>query len=73
MPTTKTRINISMPDEVRDILQRVAKRDRVPEATKAARLLEIALELEEDRFWNEVAEKRDTQTARFVPHARAWK
>lgn len=62
-----------MPDEVRDALGSLAKRDRIPEATKAARLLEVALELEEDLVWDRVAEKRDKKNACFVPHARVWK
>jgi len=73
MPTTKTRINISLPDAVKEMLRKLAERDCVPEATKAARLLEIALELEEDSVWDKIAEKRDTKQAHFVPHVRAWK
>ena len=73
MPTTKTRINISLPDEVKEALSKLAKRDRIPEATKAARLLEVALEVEEDLFWNKIAEKRDKKQTRFITHASAWK
>ena len=73
MPTTKTRINISLPDEVKEALSKLAKRDRIPEATKAARLLEVALEVEEDLFWNQIAEKRDKKQTRFITHASAWK
>ncbi len=73
MPTVKARINISLPDEVKEALQKLAKRDRLPEATKAARLLEIALELEEDLAWAKIAEERDKKTARFVSHTQAWK
>ena len=73
MPTTKARINISLPDEVKEALSKLAKRDRMPEATKAARLLEVALEVEEDLFWNQIAEKRDKKQARFITHASAWK
>ena len=73
MPTIKSRINISLPDEVKEMLCKLAKRDRIPEATKAARLLETALELEEDLIWNQIAEKRDKKPARFISHVRAWK
>jgi predicted DNA-binding protein len=73
MPTAKSRINISLPDEVKDALQRLAKRDRLPEATKAARLLEVALELEEDLAWVKIVEARDKKSAKFVSHAQAWK
>ncbi len=72
MPTLKSRINISLPNEIKEALQKLAKRDHVPEATKAARLLEIALEVEEDLFWNEIAEKRDKKQAQFISHANTW-
>ncbi|MBI2639831.1 MAG: hypothetical protein HYW90_02975 [Candidatus Sungbacteria bacterium] len=73
MTTTKTRINITLPDEIKEALSKLAKRDRTPEATKAARLIEIALELEEDQSWDKIALKRDRKGSRFVGHTRAWK
>jgi len=73
MPTIKSRVNISLPDEVKEALEKLAKRDRIPEATKAARLLEIAIEMEEDLFWNEIAEERDKKQTKFISHAVAWK
>lgn len=73
MPTIKTRINISLSNNVRDALTKLARRDRVPQATKAARLLEIALELEEDQIWDAIAKQRDTKTARYLSHNKAWK
>ncbi|MBI3495054.1 hypothetical protein HY065_00290 [Candidatus Berkelbacteria bacterium] len=72
MPTTKMRINISLSDSVQDALAKVALRDRVPTATKAARLLEVALELEEDQVWDTIAQRRDSKNARYVAHRRAW-
>lgn len=72
MATTKTRINISLPLELRTGLAKLAQRDRVPEATKAARLLEIAMELEEDQVWDVIAQARDVKSARFIPHSKAW-
>lgn len=72
MPTMKARINISVPDEVRKALAKLARRDRMPQATKAARLLELALELEEDQVWNTIAVRRDTRHARYLPHKKAW-
>lgn len=72
MPTLKTRINISLPFEVHRGLAALARRDCVPRATKAARLLEIALELEEDQIWNMIASARDVQNARYFSHNKAW-
>lgn len=72
MPTVKSRINISVSDEVADAITRIAKRDRMPTATKAAFLLASALEFEEDTVWNKIAEKRDKKRTRFVSHKKAW-
>ena len=72
MPTTKSRINISLPDETKAALKRLAARDRIPEATKAARLIEVALEIEEDAVWDAIARQRDKKGARFVSHRIAW-
>lgn len=73
MPTIKTRINVSLSDSVRDALIKLARRDRVPQATKAARLLELALEIEEDQIWDTLAKKRDIKNARYFSHEKAWK
>ena len=62
-----------MPDDTRDALAKAARRDQMPEATKAARLLETALEIEEDAFWETVARQRDTSKGRYLPHDKAWK
>ncbi len=73
MPTTKKRINISISKELDSALRTIAKRDRVPEATKAAQMLQIALELEEDKILSEIAERRDTKGAKYISHKQAWK
>lgn len=72
MATLKSRINISLSDEIKEALQKISRRDHVPTATKAARLLEVALEIEEDKVWNNLAEKRDVKTTRFLSHKKAW-
>jgi hypothetical protein len=72
MPTTKTRINITLPKMVETALLKIAERDRVPTATKASELLQIALEIEEDQVWDDLASKRDSNKAKFVPHDQAW-
>jgi len=73
MATTKKRINISVSKEVDDALGRLAKRDQVPQATKAEHLLRMALEIEEDEVLDAIAAKRDTAKTRFVPHSSAWR
>lgn len=72
MTLIKTRINITLPEEVRAGLAKSAQRERIPQATKAARLLEIALEMEEDLVWDKIAQARDSKRAHYVSHAKAW-
>ncbi|MBI2574000.1 MAG: hypothetical protein HYV78_01235 [Candidatus Wildermuthbacteria bacterium] len=73
MSAIKTRLNISLPSDIREALKNIARRDRMPQATKAARLLETALELEEDQVWDAIAQQRDTKTARYIAHGKVWK
>ncbi len=73
MLATKTRINVSIPREARRALERLAKRDEMPEATKAAELLMRALEIEEDEVWDAIAGSRDRPGAKFFSHDRAWR
>ena len=73
MSTAKTRINLSLSDSGRDALTKLARRDRIPQATKATRLLEMALELEEDQIWDIIAKQRDVKNARYISHDKVWK
>lgn len=72
MATTKKRINISVSKDIDESLEKLAKRDQVPQATKAEHLLRIALELEEDDVLNAIASRRDRSASRFVSHKAAW-
>ncbi|MEK7218467.1 MAG: hypothetical protein AAB728_03300 [Patescibacteria group bacterium] len=73
MPTSKKRMNLSLPPDVEEALARLAKRDRVPQATKALYLLRLALEIEEDDMLNALASERDVPGAKFVSHAKVWR
>ena len=72
MPTTKTRLNITLSPEIEKAVKELATRDKISKAGKVAELLRSALETEEDRVWEELAEKRDARGAKFIPHKRAW-
>ena len=73
MTTTKKRINISVSKELDEALGKLATRDQVPQATKAEHLLRLAIELEEDQVFNDIAEKRDVRRSKFIPHSAAWR
>lgn len=73
MATTKKRINISVSKEIDDVLSKLAKRDQVPQATKAEHLIQLALEIEEDQIFDKIARKRDVRGATFVSRSQAWR
>lgn len=73
MPTTKRRLNITLSDEMDRILAFLAKRDQVPQATKAIYLIKQAIELDEDDVFNKLAAERDRKDAKFIDHKDAWK
>jgi hypothetical protein len=72
MSTTKSRINISLPDDLKMALLIIAKRDQMPAATKAMRLMEIGMESEEDEVWDKIAASRDLKDTRFYPHSEVF-
>lgn len=72
MPTLKKRLNISMAPEIESMVRQLAKRDQMPEATKAGQLLQVALEIEEDSVWDVIAAQRDTKGSKFISHKKAW-
>jgi len=73
MPTSKKRINISLPEDIEKMLEVLSSRDDVPQATKALHLIQMAIEIDEDEVWNAIAKKRDTKKAPFITHEKAWK
>lgn len=73
MPTIKRRLNITLSDEMDKKLTFLAKRDQVPQATKAIYLMQEAIELDEDDIFNKLAEERDMKDAKFIDHKDAWK
>ncbi|MEK7535373.1 MAG: toxin-antitoxin system, antitoxin component [Patescibacteria group bacterium] len=72
MATIKTRINITTEPEIEAALKNAAKRDKVPLATKAAQLLAIGLELEEDIALAAIADERSKMPGKSVAHDEFW-
>ena len=74
MPTTKKRLNITLSSDLEKVLKMSAKRDNVPQATKATELIKLALEIEEDALLGEMLKDRiNTPLSKFVSHEEAWK
>ncbi len=72
MPTTKTRINLSVTPELTDILEKIAARDQVSLSAKTLELVRIGLELEEDLALLEQVHPRDKSKSPFLSHGAVW-
>ncbi|KKU50228.1 MAG: hypothetical protein A3F53_01025 [Candidatus Zambryskibacteria bacterium RIFCSPHIGHO2_12_FULL_48_10] len=66
MPTLKKRINITIDKETDKILNLLAKKANVPKATITTRLLNDALELEEDFRLGDTAEQRRNDGSKYI-------
>jgi predicted DNA-binding protein len=69
---TKQRLNITLSKEAESIVKILAKRDNIPQATKAAMLLDRVLEIEEDTLWSEQALERLSEKSKRISHKDAW-
>lgn len=61
-----------MSKDIERAIAALAKRDDVPQATKAGHLLAQAIEMEEDAIWDEIATRR-SRSGRYISHEQAWK
>ncbi len=72
MATKKKRINVSLPRQVYVLLQKISLRDEVPQATKAAQLIEKAMEIEEDEYFSALADARAKECNQWISHEEFW-
>lgn len=73
MATTKERINISLKRDTREALQYMAKRDQMPLASKAAELLDVMIDIEEDRYFSKLADERlKNNKGKWLSHEAVW-
>ena len=54
-------------------LAAAAKHAGIPLPVKAAQLLELGLELEEDAYFAKIVKERSQKAGNFVSHRKAWK
>ncbi len=74
MPTIKTRINVTVPDEVKVIFTQLAERDGMSVSAKVLDMALAYLEIEEDAVLNRVADERlaTVKDSDWVSHEEAW-
>ena len=76
MPTSKQRLNLTLPKNLAAFLKKISLRDEVPQATKAVQLLERALEWEEGEFKKSFVDeikRREKHDTKLIPMADVMK
>ena len=69
---SKKRIYISVSQVAHEALNALAVEKNIPVATTASQLLETALEIEEDKIWDEIASDRKRVGGKKYTHKEAW-
>lgn len=72
MPTMKRRINITVDDGLYRSLGRLSRRKKKSVSGVTLQLIEIAIALEEDRYFSEVGDERLSKNEKRVAHSKAW-
>jgi hypothetical protein len=72
MPTTKKRINITIDDATYAAIERLAEESEESISRTSLRLIEEALEYQEDRYFSKVADARLRKRQSRVSHDEAW-
>lgn len=73
MVTKQPRLNVTLDAEHLGLLAQLAAREQKSLSAAARELIEIALELEEDRADSALAASRDQRNTRWISHHDAWK
>lgn len=74
MPTTKDRIQVTLPKDIAVALMKLSKRDRIAPATKALLLIKSAMEIDEDVVFDRLASARDAEPgAVYLSHEDVWR
>lgn len=74
MPTAKNRINMAVPGEIYELIELRAQRDNKSLASTAVELLDLALEVEEDAYWNKICDELDAiPNKKYLSEEEFWK
>ena len=72
MPTAKRRINITVDDKTYEILERLSNKRDESVAGIGLRLIEEALEYQEDLYFSRIADERIGNAQKRIAHDKAW-
>lgn len=66
-------ITVRLSKSSADFVRGLAKKDKVQTSTKAAQLIEMALDDIEDAYWSKQADEIDAKTTGYISSEEFWK
>ena len=69
----KVPLNITVDKDLFTALSRLSKREQSSLSNLSIRLIRFAMELEEDRYFSEIADERLEKNEKRIPHGKVWK
>lgn len=73
MPTAKKRINITVDDEMYQVLESLSHKRQKSISGTSLDLIEKAIELEEDLYFSRKSDERLSKKQKHISHDKAWK
>lgn len=73
MPTIKHRINLTIDDDVYQVLINISNNENKPLSRISYDLIKRAIELEEDKYFSRIADDRLCKKQKKISHLKAWK
>ena len=73
MPSSKKRVNLTIDEKTYSVLQTLSRRTQQKISTVSLKLIQQALELQEDIYFSKLADERLSKKQKRVPHGKAWK
>ena len=75
MPTTKKRLNLTLPKDIAVFLKKISIRDDMPQAAKALELIELGMEMDDGKMKESFVKEvlRRSKEGRFIPAEKVFK
>lgn len=73
MTTLNPRINVTIPQEIANFLEKKAEKNNTSMSKVALELIMDAMERDEDIYYSRIADEREKTTQKWYSHEEAWK
>ncbi|MDX2073386.1 MAG: hypothetical protein SFX19_03360 [Alphaproteobacteria bacterium] len=73
MPTRNPRVNVTLDEQLHAMLAMFARAGRKTLSVAAKEMIEMGLELQEDKYFSALSERRMAKNRKLYSHEEVWK